>query len=203
MLKETGSLFWQINVPLGVLGVCSRRIAVDEEGVLYCPWPRTSTITLCSFLFTMVPVGQSDGKEFEHHHKEKKNKRKRKEHEKKTRIKVKMKACLPSKNYLALTRVTSLSRHFFPLWGTTVARLNKAKQNKTVQNPGIQTNLTWPSSLSPVCAITFHTTQRGGGGGGGEKSCPLSYVMGSPLCAQVSASRVVSVRERHTPPRLL
>lgn len=35
---------------------------------------------------------------------------------------------------------------FFPL-RSTVARLNKAKQNKTVKNSGIQTNLICPPSL--------------------------------------------------------
>lgn len=38
-----------------VLELWSGTIALNEKA-LYCPWPLTSTISICSFLFSVVPV---------------------------------------------------------------------------------------------------------------------------------------------------
>lgn len=99
--------------------------AADEGGVLYCPWPRTSTITLCSFSFNVSPwTIRCEGIRTPQQRKVKKKKSSMKI----TISKLKQKSVC----HFPLTKAMRRSLHFlFPLRRRTIAWPNREKQRKT------------------------------------------------------------------------
>ena len=129
MLKETGSLFDTNRCAFGGLGLCSRRIAMEEGDVLFCPWSLTSTIALCSFWFSVVPVDNHMWRNLNTMVKENwkvnmKNK---------NAIKVEIKVCLPNKQLLGLNRSHEIIRtfFFFPLGKRPAIKQSKIKLYRT------------------------------------------------------------------------
>lgn len=163
MLKETGSLFDTNRCAFAGLGLCSRRTAMEEGDVLFCPWSLTSTIALCSFWFSVVPVDNHMWRNLNTMVKENwkvnmKNK---------NAIKVEIKVCLPNKQLLGLNRSHEIIRTFF-FFSFGKETCDQTKQNKTVQNPGIQSNWICPSKLSwcpfPLSPFCFNTSIQHHGG---------------------------------------